>query len=851
MAERTFFTDVKINGELSSKKISIEGEYSLPTNDGPAGYILATDGSGNVNFLNPGSLLILTTGSIINGTGLTWTQVSPGVLRGDVNLNPFSTSNLVEGTRLYFTNERVDDRVASLIQNGTGINWSYNDGLNTLTGNVTLAPFSTSNLAEGSNLYFTNERVDDRVAVLLQSGLTGTGPNSITWTYNDSLNLLTPTVSLAPFTTSNLAEGTNLYFTNERVDDRVAALVQDSATVTWTYNDLLNTLTANAIATPIEIQQNGSVIGSKGKIDFIDGTFTTVNVNDDPLNNKITVHVNMDPLYLDDLVDVVYGSPGPITGDVLEFDGTSWVPAPGPVMILDTGIGSTVRKDNNNLAGGNYSTVSGGLNNTASCLYSTVGGGYLNLASDTYSTLSGGYDNCSTGFSSTVGGGQSNNSSCTFSTIGGGVANVSSNQCSTVSGGYLNIASGGASSISGGECNTASCLYSTVGGGLSNTASNCYSIILGGACNISSGIISTVGGGAVNIACGRGASVLGGTCNQATSCYSTTVGGICNSEIGFGDKPGCNFIGGGESNFICANSSTIAGGRTNSVYGNCAIIGGGLSNIISPNGTVASILGGQCNAIDSQYSGILGGICNSITGNHSAILGGCGNLASCSCAAVFGKNITTVANDTLHANNFAIMDQPTLDPTNIGVLVRGSNGLINQRYLGGIYSQTANSGTVTATTTETTIIGSGVGTLSVPANGFAAGYAFVAKLNGIVSNVNGETIRIRVKETGTGAVLADSGAITLSAATTKNWTLEIAFTVRATGAAGVAAIMTHGNYRYTQNAGLDLEGFGFSTLNTTTFNTTVLNTLTITVQWGSNNAGNSIYSDTFVLIKDY
>ena len=851
MAEKKFYTDVEIDGELIANKLSIDGEYSFPTADGTAGYILATDGAGNVNFVNPGALLILTTGSIINGTGLTWTQVSPGVLRGDVNLTPFSTSNLVEGSRLYFTNERVDDRVAALIQNGTGLTWSYNDALNTLTGNINLTPFTTSNLAEGVNLYFTNERVDDRVAVLLQPGLAGTGPNSIAWTYNDSLNLLTPTVSLAPFTTSNLAEGTNLYFTNERVDDRVAALVQNSATVTWTYNDLLNTLTANATAAPLEVQQNGAVVGTRGKIDFVDGNFISFSLGDDPIGSKVVVQANLDPIYLEDLADVSIGSPGPTAGDVLEFDGLSWVPAPGPVIILDTGIGSTVRKDNNNSAGGNYSTVSGGLDNTASCLYSTVGGGYLNLASDTYSTLSGGYDNCSTGFSSTVGGGQSNNSSCTFSTIGGGVANVSSNQCSTISGGYLNVSSAGGATISGGLCNSATGGFSTIGGGICNTSSNCYSSVLSGVGNISSGVLSALGGGGENLSCGYGSSLLGGRCNEVTSCYSTVVGGIENIEIGFGDKPGRNFIGGGDENYICANNATIAGGGTNSIYGGYGTIGGGYCNSISANGNVSAILGGQSNSVDSQYSAVLGGVCNSVTGSHSAILGGCGNTAACACSGIFGCNITDVQGNTFHVNNFAIIDQPTLDSSNIGVLVRGSNGIINQRYLGGIYSQTANSGTVTATTTETSIIGTGVGSLSVPANGFTVGDSFLVKMNGVISNVNGETIQIRVKETGTGATLADSGAISLSATTTKNWSLEIMFTVRVIGAATVAAIMTHGNFRYTKNSGLDLEGFGFNTLNTTTFNTTVLSTLDITVQWGSNNAGNSIYSDIFTLVKEY
>lgn len=50
--------------------------------------------------------------------------------------------------------EAVDDRVSGLIQNGTGLTWSYVDGSGTLTGNVSLSAFDTDDLAEGStNLY--------------------------------------------------------------------------------------------------------------------------------------------------------------------------------------------------------------------------------------------------------------------------------------------------------------------------------------------------------------------------------------------------------------------------------------------------------------------------------------------------------------------------------------------------------------------------------------------------------------------------------------------------------------------------------------------------------------------------
>ena len=58
--------------------------------------------------------------------------------------NPFfqyfsatTTSALTEGSNLYYTDERVDDRVSSLLQAGSGINLSYNDGANTLTISAT------------------------------------------------------------------------------------------------------------------------------------------------------------------------------------------------------------------------------------------------------------------------------------------------------------------------------------------------------------------------------------------------------------------------------------------------------------------------------------------------------------------------------------------------------------------------------------------------------------------------------------------------------------------------------------------------------------------------------------------
>ncbi len=96
-----------------------------------------------------------------------------GVLKGTAGAvsGSATTSDLVEGSNLYHTDERVDDRVAALLQDGTGIAWTYDDTANTLTPAVSLAPFDTGDLLEGSNLYYTNERADARIA--LQAGAAG------------------------------------------------------------------------------------------------------------------------------------------------------------------------------------------------------------------------------------------------------------------------------------------------------------------------------------------------------------------------------------------------------------------------------------------------------------------------------------------------------------------------------------------------------------------------------------------------------------------------------------------------------------------------------------------------------
>ena len=167
----------------------------------------------------------------------------------------------------------------------------------------------------------------------------------------------------------------------------------------------------------------------------------------------------------------------------------------------------------------------------------------------------------------------------------------------------------------------------------------------------------------------------------------------------------------------------------------------------------------------------------------------------------------------------------------------------------GLFAQTANSTPVTATTTETTLINGGIGTLSVPSNGFNIGDSFRAIFGGVLNAANNQTIRVKVKA---GAViLLDSDTQAITNITNDIFSLNIDFTIRQLGAAGVASIVSLGAFHYTKTSNATIQGFAFNTVNNTTFDTTIPNTLDVTVQWGSNNAGNSIYSDIFILNKTY
>jgi hypothetical protein len=222
----------------------------------------------------------------VNGT-----TIALGGSGNIANFGNLTTTQLVEGTQLYFNTARAR---AALVA-GTGISYNTTTGVISLadtgyisgvtagsgltgggdTGNVTLnvgagtgitvnadnvavnmAAFTTTDLAEGTNLYFTAARARGNLSATTASGITynsSTGVFSLASIPNSSLTNSAITINgtavslggTRTLTTSDIAEGTNLYFTAARANSNVVSYI---ATVPLTVGGNLD-VTGNINAT--------------------------------------------------------------------------------------------------------------------------------------------------------------------------------------------------------------------------------------------------------------------------------------------------------------------------------------------------------------------------------------------------------------------------------------------------------------------------------------------------------------------------------------------------------------------------------------------------------------------------
>lgn len=195
-------------------------------------------------------------------------------------------------------------------------------------------------------------------------------------------------------------------------------------------------------------------------------------------------------------------------------------------------------------------------------------------------------------------------------------------------------------------------------------------------------------------------------------------------------------------------------------------------------------------------------------------------------------------------NTGVIINNAYSMPLNVGTLAQvltsngGSSALWATPQIYGLFSQTSIK-TVANTNVETSLIGTGVGSLSVPANYFQNGYSFLYKTGGIFrDSANGQLIRFRLRNSG---VLFDSGILVLSNVNTlRGWNIECQFTYYG------GNIISNFSFSYTNG---NNDSFGFTNQGTNAINNAVPNTLDFTVQWTTASANNTITSNYGTLTK--
>ena len=164
---------------------------------------------------------------------------------------------------------------------------------------------------------------------------------------------------------------------------------------------------------------------------------------------------------------------------------------------------------------------------------------------------------------------------------------------------------------------------------------------------------------------------------------------------------------------------------------------------------------------------------------------------------------------------------------------------VNQTVNGVLFTQT-DTVTVADTVTETALTGTGVGTLTLPANFFVAGKTLKIRALGYHSSTASPNITLRFK-LGSTTVLT-TGTISSGNATDEAWICDAFLTCRTTGATGTVI----GQGYYDELHGVGSTG-GMVNTAATTIDTTASQAISLTVEWGTANAGNTISCTNLVI----
>ena len=171
---------------------------------------------------------------------------------------------------------------------------------------------------------------------------------------------------------------------------------------------------------------------------------------------------------------------------------------------------------------------------------------------------------------------------------------------------------------------------------------------------------------------------------------------------------------------------------------------------------------------------------------------------------------------------------------------------INTKFSGSVYVATA-SATVSNTTTETTIVSTGIGTQTLPVNFLTAGKTIRVTASGVYGTdaVSAATLTLRIK-LGSTVILTTGANIPNGSLTNRGWSISSLITCRTTGATGT--VFGQGRCNLSTDATtaqtVDMENTA-----TQTVDTTATQVVDVTAQWGVGVAAADTITGTNILIE--
>ena len=148
--------------------------------------------------------------------------------------------------------------------------------------------------------------------------------------------------------------------------------------------------------------------------------------------------------------------------------------------------------------------------------------------------------------------------------------------------------------------------------------------------------------------------------------------------------------------------------------------------------------------------------------------------------------------------------------------------------------------TVANTLTETTLLGTGIGTVTLPPNYLVQGKVLRIWMWGIHSAVSNPLIQIRVYAGST--LIGDTGLQASHASTNEQWDTKVDITCLTTGTTGT--VMPGGFYEEDTPTA---SPFGMPVTAPITLNTTIAQTLNITVTWGTASLSDTITAQQILI----